>query len=235
MRERVLVVDDEPVVLEAVSRALRQTDLHIDTALSAREALALLSDSAYELVITDLMMPEMDGLALLERIREAGWKTAAIMITAYPTIRTALRAKRLGAYEYVTKPFTRQELLSVVVRALRASAAGSAPEKPTQPRHCLPDHAWAEIQPDGTALVGMARAFAAAVGQIASLRLPAPGAELEQGRICATILAADGIEHSLHSPLSGTVVDLNPAGTGWLLRLAPRRLDAELPDLVPLL
>ncbi|MBI4875388.1 MAG: response regulator [Acidobacteria bacterium] len=241
MRERVLVVDDEQVVLDAVTRALRKTDLRIDTARGAKEALALLSASSHDLVITDLMMPEMDGLAFLRHIREAGLKTAAIMITGYPTIQTALRAKRLGAFEYVTKPFTRQELHSVVVRAIRAAAAEPmVPADPAVPRYYLPGHAWVEVEPEGTVRMGMALAFTVTVGRIASIRLPAPGATLEQGRVCATLLAADGVEHSLHAPLSGTVVEVNPAVredpsmAGWLMRLVPRRLNAELPDLSPL-
>src|SRR3989337_3575900 len=119
MDKDILVVDDDKVVLGAVCKALRPDNYAIDTAQSADEALKLLSESSYRLVITDLMMPGMDGLELLQRIRDLGAKSETIMITGYPTIQTALRAKRLGAFEYVTKPFTRQELRSVVVRGLR--------------------------------------------------------------------------------------------------------------------
>ncbi|HLE05643.1 MAG TPA: response regulator, partial [Anaerolineales bacterium] len=115
MDKDILVVDDDEVVLGAVCKALRPDNYAIDTAQSADEALKLLSDSSYRLVITDLMMPGMDGLELLQHIHDMGAKSETIMITGYPTIQTALRAKRLGAFEYVTKPFTRQELRSVVV------------------------------------------------------------------------------------------------------------------------
>jgi CheY-like chemotaxis protein len=252
MGKRVLVIDDEKVVLDAIRRILRQSDLEIDTAQSAAAALELLAISSYKLIITDLMMPEMDGLQLLKHLRHMGLKTAAIMITGYPSIQTALYAKRLGAFEYVTKPFTRQELHSVVIRAIRAEAVGGPQVEPEAPRAAeipafyLPAHSWAKIQRDGTARVGMARTFALTVGEIAGLQLPGKGDVVGQGRVCAVVRAADGVDHSLHSPLSGTVSEINtevldnpslaskdPEHAGWLLQLMPKDLDAELPNLSP--
>lgn len=252
MAERVLVIDDEKVVLAAIRKALRQSDLEIDTAESAAAALELLATSSYKLIITDLMMPGMDGLQLLRHIRDMGMNTAAIMITGYPSIQTALYAKRLGAFEYVTKPFTRQELHSVVIRAIRAEGVGGPqvglvpPSEAGAPVYYLPAHSWAKIQPDGTVRLGMARIFALTVGEIERLRLPGKGDVVEQGRVCAVVQAADGVDHSVHSPLSGTVLEVNtevlenpslasrdPEHGGWLLRLMPRDLDAEIPNLSP--
>jgi CheY-like chemotaxis protein len=252
MGERVLVIDDEKVVLDAIRRILRQSDLQIDTAQSPAAALELLTASSYKLVITDLMMPGMDGLQLLRHLRDIGVNTAAIMITGYPSIQTALYAKRLGAFEYVTKPFTRQELRSVVIRAIRAGALGGPEAEPaplsdgSAPVFYLPAHSWAKIEPDGTVRVGMARTFALTVGEIARLQLPGRGNLVEQGRECALVQAADGVDHSVHSPLSGTVLEVNaevlaspslasrdPEHLGWLLRLMPKHLDAELPNLSP--
>ncbi len=252
MGERVLVVDDDEVVLKAVQKALGPDDFEIDTVQSAGEAVKLLATSSYNLVITDLMMSGMDGLQLLQRIRDMGVKTSAVMITGYPTIQTALYAKRLGAFEYVTKPFTRQELRSVVIRAIRAGAADRVASEPLPasgprgPVYYIPDHAWASIEPDGKVRVGMARAFALAVGEVAGFQLPAKDALVEQGRACAVVLAADGVEHSLYSPLSGWVLEVNPAvlehpalagsdpeHLGWLLRLVPQALDREIPNLSP--
>jgi CheY-like chemotaxis protein/glycine cleavage system H lipoate-binding protein len=252
MGERVLVIDDEKVVLDAIRRILRQSDLEIDTAQSAAAALELLATSSYKLVITDLMMPGMDGLQLLRHLRDSGVKTAAIMITGYPSIQTALYAKQLGAFEYVTKPFTRQELRSVVIRAIRAEAVGGPQAEPVSPSvagvpiYYLPAHSWAKIEPDGTVRLGMARTFALTVGEIARLQLPGRGDLVEQGRECAVVQATDGVDHSVHSPLSGTVLEINtdvldnpslasrdPEHVGWLLRLMPKDLDAELPNLSP--
>ncbi|MEW6366186.1 MAG: response regulator [Acidobacteriota bacterium] len=253
MRHRVLVVDDEEVVLGAVSTALRHDDLQIETSQSAGEALELLGRHSYDLVITDLMMPGIDGLELLQRIRDARGGTRAIMITGYPTIRTALMAKRLGASEYVTKPFTQQELRSVVVRVLRQAPENTdANERSSTPRatrltYQIPGHSWLAIDSAKVVTVGMTAQFAASLGVIEGLGMPRVGTVVEQGRVCLTIRAKDGIEHSLHSPASGRVLEVNdavirdpgiaerePEGAGWLLRLQPAYLDRELQRLMPI-
>lgn len=252
MGKRILVVDDETVILGAVSKALRKTDYLVDTVQSAEEALKRLAEASYDVVLTDLMMPGINGLGLMQRMREAGAKAQTIMITGYPTIKTALRAKQLGAFEYVTKPFTRQELLSVVVRALRRGAPEQLPAKKSTPPasletvYYLPDHAWAKMEPDRTARIGMAPGFASTVGEVVDLELPGEDALVEQGRICVVVRAEDGVEHYLHAPLSGRVVEVNslvqkepelsvrePLGDGWLLRLEPQDLDREIENLVP--
>ncbi len=252
MDKRILAVDDEEIVLDSVRKALRKDDYHIDTVQCADDALKLLESSPYDLVITDLMMPGTDGLELLDRIRGMGSRAQTIMVTGYPTIETALRAKRLGAFEYITKPFTRQELRSVVVRAVRrgsgeqqpsGSAASSGSSKSV---YYIPDHSWVGMEPDGMVRVGMARVFASTVGRVTGLELPGTGDLLEQGRVFAVIRAADGVEHSLHAPVSGRVVEVNrevaedaglagrdSEGAGWLLRLEPQNPDREIQNLVP--
>ncbi len=253
MVERILVVDDEEVVLSSVRKVLRKDGYNIDTVKSADEALKLLKSSpSYDLVITDLMMPGMDGLAFLDHIRDMGTRVQTIMVTGYPTIETALRAKRLGAFEYITKPFTRQELRSVVVRAVRKGSGELQPSGPVAspgssiPIYYIPDHSWVGMEPDGMVRVGMARAFASTVGKVAGLELPGIGDLLEQGRVFAVIKAADGVEHSLHAPMSGLVVEVNLAvvedaglagqdceGAGWLLRIEPHNPDREIQNLLP--
>jgi CheY-like chemotaxis protein/glycine cleavage system H lipoate-binding protein len=253
MPRRILVVDDETIVLDSIRKALTRDPYDIDTVQSADEALRLLSLSAYDLVITDLMMPGMDGLELLERLRAMGADAQTIMITGYPTIQTGLRAKRLGAFEYVTKPFTRQELRSVVVRAVRrktdrqASSPSATALSGARGMYQIPEHAWATVEPDGTVRIGMTREFAAGVGEVVGVQLPGAQDLLEQGRVCVLVRAADGIEHSVHAPLSGHVVAINhavaedpglacrePEDTGWLVRIVPHKLNQELGNLMPL-
>jgi glycine cleavage system H lipoate-binding protein len=214
--------------------------------------LKLLTKIPFDVVITDLMMPGMDGLEMMRRMREMGNEALTVMLTGYPSVQTALKAKRLGAFEYVTKPFTRQELLSVVVRALRQITMEHSPQRtPAQIEHpesvyFIPEHSWVRMEPDRTARVGMARAFAASVGDIYDIELPAPGCRLEQGRMCVVVRAEDDVEHYLHSPLSGQVLEVNqtlventnlavqdPEGAGWLLHLAPDNPDSEIENLMP--
>lgn len=250
MGKRILVVDDEVVVLGAVSKAIKNTDCAIDTAESAEEALELMAGRSYHVVITDLMMPGTDGLGLMKAMRDRGFQAETVVITGYPSVESALRAKQLGAFDYVTKPFTRQEILSVVVRALRKGKdevlgpVFDAPES-VENVYLIIDHSWARLEPDRTVRVGMAHAFAVAVGEIVDLELPAEDAFVEQGRMCVVLRAEDGVEHYLNAPLSGRILEVNrvleedaelalrdPEGDGWLLRLEPKNLEPELRNLV---
>jgi glycine cleavage system H protein len=92
----------------------------------------------------------------------------------------------------------------------------------------------------------MARGFAATVGEVVELDIPSQNDVMEQGRMCVTVRARDGVEHYLHSPLTGRVLELNqsvlqdpglaardPEGEGWILRLAPYDLEKELQNLSP--
>lgn len=250
MGKRILVVDDEVVVLGAVSKALRKMDCAIDTVESAEEALKLMADRPYHVVITDLMMPGTDGLGLMKALRDRGSRAETIVITGYSSVESALKAKQLGAFEYVTKPFTRQEILSVVVRALRRGEYNplgpvvDAPES-VEKVYLIPDHSWVRLEPDRTVRMGMAQAFAAAVGEIVDLELPAEDALVEQGRMCVVVRAEDGVEHYVNAPLTGRILEVNrmleddaelalrdPEGDGWLLRLEPHDLETELRNLV---
>ena len=248
---RLLVVDDEDVVLRAVRKALRKDDLDIETVHSGVEALERLAARRFDMVITDLMMPGMNGIELLKRINELQLETQTIMLTGYPTVKTALLAKRLGATEYVIKPFTRQELRSALLRTSRsARAEGVSPSPravdPVVPVFYIRNHAWVRLEDEGSVRVGMAFAFAASVGDIRDLQLPNEDDFVEQGRMCAEVTDTDGIPHALYSPVSGRVVANNeavkeelglcrtdPEGLGWLIRLEPRNLDRELADLDP--
>ncbi len=247
---RILVVDDEVVVLGAVTKALKKTEYVIDTAQSAEEALSLLAHASYDVVVTDLMLPELTGLQLMERMRDMEVRAETILITGYPSVQSALRAKKLGAFEYVTKPFTRQELLSVVVRAVRcdkdATSSVTASTEDPDRFYVIPDHGWARIEPDRTARIGMAPRFAVAIGGIVDLELPVEDDLVEQGRMCVVVRAEDGVEHYLNAPLSGRVLEVNiklevdpelairdPQGEGWLLRIEPQD-GTELENLVRL-
>lgn len=108
---RVLIVDDEPVLREMLRDLLELDGWKVDTASSAEVALELLEDTAYDLVMTDNIMPGMRGLELLERM-QVRWPHIPVMImTAYGSLEVSMRAYDLGAKGYLLKPF---EDLSVV-------------------------------------------------------------------------------------------------------------------------
>src|SRR6266849_7827043 len=117
--DRILVVDDEETPREIVSSMLAGAHFHTTQADSGLEALSLLeSGEEFDLVLSDLMMAEMDGIALLERAKEKYPDVPVVMVTAVHDIQVALQALRNGAYDYLLKPFEREQLLATVRRAL---------------------------------------------------------------------------------------------------------------------
>ncbi|PSH05507.1 MAG: two-component system response regulator [Acidobacteria bacterium] len=119
--ERILVVDNEEPIRKVVCRMLEHASYECRHVSSGLEALAILEkDSNFQLILTDLMMPEFDGIALLETVRQRYRDLMVVMVTSVHDISVALAAIRNGAYDYLLKPFEREQLLAVVRRALEA-------------------------------------------------------------------------------------------------------------------
>jgi DNA-binding response OmpR family regulator len=245
---KILVIDDEPIIHESLRKVLSREGFQVETALSGSEGLSLLSRQSYDVVITDLMMPGMDGLELLEEMQKASLAIPTIMITGYPTIRTALLALRLGATDYIPKPFTRRELLPPIWRALRKNVQGShtagdglehthpgsiarehthraavSPFPPPTPgdRFRLLEHSWAVYQQNGTVSIGIEPSFLSSIERVVSIHAPPEDDLVEQGFPGITLVTADGQEHAVFLPLSGRVVERNKA-----VLADPSRLDA---------
>src|SRR3989440_12995050 len=117
--ERILVVDDEETIREIVSSMLTHANYKCRQAASGLEAIALLdSGEEFELMLSDLMMADLDGIGLLERTKERFPDMPVVMVTAVHDISVALAAIRNGAYDYLLKPFEREQLLATVSRAM---------------------------------------------------------------------------------------------------------------------
>ncbi len=116
--ERIMVVDDEKGICQNVEKILSKNHYDVVCALSAAEALERMKTESFDLMITDIVMPKMNGLELLKQVK-ANWpQTRALMMTAYASTDTAMKAIRLGALDYVSKPFTPDELRTVVQKAM---------------------------------------------------------------------------------------------------------------------
>lgn len=104
MKERILLVDDEKAFLEVMSERMSARDMEVTTAASAPEALQLIEDHAFDAVILDLMMPEMDGLEALKVMREKHPELQIILLTGFATVEKGIEAMKLGAMDLVQKP-----------------------------------------------------------------------------------------------------------------------------------
>jgi DNA-binding NtrC family response regulator len=118
---RILIVDDEPGVRESL-RLILKDRAATTLAESGEAALAGIERQPFDVVLLDILMPGLDGLEVLERLRARPTPPQVIMLTATKTVKTAVRAMHLGAFDYVTKPFDVDELLLIVERALQSSA-----------------------------------------------------------------------------------------------------------------
>lgn len=121
MTPKILVIDDEEHMCWALERAMRQEGYQVLTATRGKRGLELLREEAPSLVILDLKMPEMDGLEVLKLIKEIQPKLPVIMLTAHGTIETAIDAMKMGATDYLTKPFDLDELKLIIKQNLRLS------------------------------------------------------------------------------------------------------------------
>ncbi len=117
-----LVVDDEASMREVLEILFSAEGYIVDVAADGAEALEKLRHRAYDLILTDMRMPEVDGLELLERIRNLHTETLVIMMTAYSTTAQAVEAMKLGAYDYIVKPFNTDDIRLTVKKALEFSS-----------------------------------------------------------------------------------------------------------------
>ncbi len=117
MNGRILVIDDEEIVIRSCQRILADGDFQVDAAHDGLEALEKINEVDYDMLILDIKMPKMNGIEVLQRVKEAHPDIDVIMITGLNEIETAVQAMKLGAFDYLPKPFDPEELEIVVARA----------------------------------------------------------------------------------------------------------------------
>lgn len=127
--KRILIVDDEEIVRYSLLNILKNQGYAVDGVASAEDALSLLCKQSYNLVLTDLVMEGMNGLELLENVKVISPRTMVLVITGYGSINTAVKALRLGVYDYLLKPCDEEELLLRISRALEMQDYGQEQKK----------------------------------------------------------------------------------------------------------
>ena len=118
---KILLADDEKTTREILARSLIAHGFDIETASNGFEALEKIQTEPFDLLITDLLMPNMTGTELIEKARQLLPDLVAIVITAHATLETAVKALQQGAYDYITKPFEPEFIIPVIERGLEKS------------------------------------------------------------------------------------------------------------------
>ena len=118
-KKRILIVDDDPKICETLLDILEEEGYEVVTACDGKNALEKIRIGTFNLVITDIKMPIMDGMALLKEIEKSHAKIEVIVITSYGNQGQQVEAARLGAYEYLHKPLNLDQLKNIIARALQ--------------------------------------------------------------------------------------------------------------------
>lgn len=251
----ILVVDDEPVITQAVAKVCTTEGISVDIEEKGAAGLARLKSHSYSLIICDLMMPEVDGFRFMAEATRLGIQTPVIIFTGYATLENAVISLTCGAADYIPKPFTADELLTVVRRALKydrlkkeaahSSAAGTTGALVYVPGpseyYRLGYVSWVKMEDEGTVLVGVSDLFLKIIDAVREIEFSRTGEEMAQGGICAMIISADGDRHGVMCPISGRIVEVNdsaaldptrvekdPYFNGWLYRILPSDLQADI-------
>jgi DNA-binding NtrC family response regulator len=119
MKANILVVDDEQTIRDALKMVLEEEGYNTKSAADGKEALKLINETDYDIVITDLKMPEMDGMTLTRQCQQLCPQTSIIIITAHGSLESAIEALRIGAYDYILKPFDFDDVLYKIKRLIR--------------------------------------------------------------------------------------------------------------------
>ncbi len=129
-KQQVLIVDDEPNLRKILSAQLSRDGYDVLTAEDGEQGLQMLKDHHIDLVITDLKMPKVDGMGLLREALREDSELPVVMITAHGTVDTAVEALKIGAFDYLTKPFDKDEVRQIVAKALKARQLAGTEARP---------------------------------------------------------------------------------------------------------
>ncbi|MCX8031137.1 MAG: response regulator [Thermodesulfovibrionales bacterium] len=120
MTEKILIIDDEPDMLVLLSMIIKsRTSYEVITTSNPYEALEWIKKGGYDLVITDLKMPGVDGMEILKTIRKYDEDVPVIIITAYGTVESAIEAMSMDAFDFITKPFRKEQILFTIDKAIK--------------------------------------------------------------------------------------------------------------------
>ncbi len=243
---RILVVDDDPIVTLSCKRILGAEGYSISTVDNGEDALNKLSKEDFDLLISDVKMPGMSGLEVLKEARVIKPKTDVVIITGYPTLEDAKESSKLGAAEYIEKPFTPDFMLNVAQKVfdtrgwiLRQAFIDdfrdfvSPLRDQENPVIFYKEGTWARPSGDGLWEVGCDLRYWMLAGDLMYVEFVKDLDTLDAGQVFANIYTSSGKSQSLLSPMNGELREINTKANdvmaallkdhlseGWLLWLA---------------
>lgn len=258
---KILIIDDEQVILDAVSKIALSEGWEVDTVLSIKDGLNKLKINKYSLILSDIMMPEIDGFQLLEELYVKKIDIPVIMITGYSTVENAVKSLYKGAIDFIPKPFTIDELISSMYRGLEyrniQKKINEAEQNNTEVESiifvpCPPKYkrlgymSWMNLEHEGSARIGATDLFLETIKDITRVELMEIEDLIIQGNTCANFETKDNLVHNCLAPLGGRIVEKNekiigdpsllekdPFFEGWLYRIIPSDVEYELKYLIP--
>ncbi|MGB2906742.1 MAG: response regulator [Candidatus Aminicenantaceae bacterium] len=256
-----LIVEDEPVVLSAIRKIVELEQLSMDEALNGEIALSKLKRNTYKLIVTDLMLPRISGLDLIQAIKKDQPCVPLIVMTGYATLEKALQSFKMGSFDFIPKPFDTETFLAVISRGLNFSQwihTGGPEQRVFVPIpdslsmgissdivYCLGCHAQVKLQENRTALVRVGETFPNMMDHLTKLEMVVSNQEIMQGKCCAQFITGDGLINMFWAPLSGKIeayneelekniqmINTDPYDKGWIFKITPSNLKEELKHLM---
>jgi len=258
-KAKILLIDDEQVVLDAVSKIASLERWEVDAVLNVQDGLNKLSSNKYELILSDIMMPDKDGFQLLEELYSMQVKVPVIMITGFSTVENAVKSLYNGAIDFIPKPFTYEEITSSICRGLeyykiQNKAMEAEKNRKDESIIFVPCPAkynrlgymsWMNLENEGSARIGVTNLFIVTIGDIAKIDLLEIDDLMIQGNSCAKFETDNNLIHTCLAPLGGRIVERNerviadpsllekdPFFEGWLFRIIPSDIEFDMKFLI---
>ncbi|MFA5805611.1 MAG: response regulator [Melioribacteraceae bacterium] len=251
----ILIIDDEEVVISSITKIATSEGYLVNSVLDAYSAFQKISSSKYDLIICDIMLSGMDGFQFLAELESKRIDTPVIMTTGYSTIENAVKSLYTGAIEFIPKPFTVDEMISVIRRGIKYSSLmklkrtndDSVILVPCPAKYFrLGYSAWMNKDHDGSVLIGATDSFIKTIDQIKKIELLNTNETLTQATPAVKFETEDGLIHQLYSVISGIVfarnerllkepelLEKDPYFNGWIYRIVPTELEYEMKLLIP--
>ena len=125
VNKNILIVDDDDNMREAMKETVLRLNINVDTAENGRKGFEMATKKVYDLIISDMRMPEIDGLSMFEMLKATGIKTPVCFVTAYGSVTGAVEALKIGAYDYILKPFSPEVIEELIRRTFELSDAAA--------------------------------------------------------------------------------------------------------------